>query len=96
VNATAIATGGYSTARQFDCGSGTYGDTSLISFHFTFTNTPQVVCSIVGAVGNGYLFVTTPNSITTSGFTLSYHYFPSGNSTIASGGSAAISWIAIG
>lgn len=96
MNATAIATGGYSTARQFDCGTCAGADGGTIAFHFTFANTPNVVCSLVGTWGNAYLLTTTPYNITTSGFTLSSHYIQSGNATVVSNGANTITWIAIG
>ena len=52
VNANAIAVGGYSTARQFDCGSGSYTNGTSVAFNFTFANTPTVFISITDNPGS--------------------------------------------
>jgi len=97
VNATSLVVGG-STAKQIDCGSGSYGNGSSVSFHFTFNNVPNVVVMASAATtwAPSYLVAFNAGSITTTGFTVSAAILSSGSSTISTFGSSPISWIAIG
>ena len=86
---------GGSTAKQIDCGSGTYSHGSSISFNFTFNNVPKVF--LTGNT-NGWApsiaVMLYSSSITTTGFILQGMAIVSG-ATSAMGGSP-INWLAIG
>ena len=95
VSATSIATGG-STAKQFDCGSGSYGPGTVISFNFTFSNTPTVFISSTGNQSTSYYFGFNPYSITKTGFTLASIYFTTNSSTINYNSAVGLCWFAFG
>lgn len=89
----AIATGGYSTARQFDCGAlSVSGTSTYVSFNFTFTNIPKVVVNIAYNLSTTYVIVYTAYNVTTTGFTTSGRFW-NGSFGIAND---PITWIAIG
>ena len=94
VNASGIIVGG-STAKQIDCGSIVcqHGDT--ISFHFSFTHIPVVVCVPSDNWGNTTIIICTPFQISTSAFKCNITYITGTGGTVGTSG-AVINWIAIG
>ena len=95
VNATAIATGG-SSAKQFDCGNGTYTNGASVSFNFTFTNAPKVVILLNVNPGSTDLYSCNAYNITTTGFTLAAHNINTTFSQIYAVVSTQMNWIAVG
>ena len=102
MNANAIAVGGYSTARQFDCGSGSYTNGTSVAFNFTFANTPTVFISITDNPGStaatNYLITYNAYNITKTGFTvrgIGIHWTNSVIDSMFLPGDA-INWIAFG
>ena len=93
MNANAIAIGG-STAKQFDCGSGTTTNgVATVTFNITFTNIPHVVANATGVSLTNLVFGCHTTSVTTTGCTVYMTYFYSGAVNLAGN---AFSWIAIG
>ena len=97
VNATGIVVGGL-TAKQIDCGTATAGSSTTVnvSFNFTFTNIPKVVCTPVNLWGNmAFAMGVTVSNISTTGFTLLCSgIYNTTISVIIQG--TTIQWIAIG
>ena len=93
MNATAIAVGGIN-AFQIDYGNSTVtGGPTQINFHFTFRNTPLVICSIVGNI-SGNVYTAATYSTTQTGFYCTGTYYAGSGSV--GGFYGTVNWIAIG
>ena len=96
MNAKSIVVGG-STAKQIDCGLVGTGTSSVaVTFNFTFSNIPKVVCTVIGNLGTTTMCSCDVYGITTTGFNLNVIFFNTSLSWGYIGSGYNISWIAIG